>query len=32
MAIIGGEAVDINEIIWGVRGPVGESLKTQVDV
>lgn len=32
MAIIGGEAVDVSEIIWRVRGPVGESLKTQLDV
>lgn len=32
MMIIDGETVDISEIIWGVRGPVGRSLKTLVYV
>lgn len=31
MVVIGGEAVDIDEIIWRVRGPVGGSLKIQLD-
>lgn len=30
--VITSEAVDINDIIWRIRGSVGESLKPQVDV
>lgn len=32
MVIIGREVEDVSEIIWSLRGPVGRSLKTQVDV